>query len=178
MTSFSDKGTGLNTKPHILTAYIDKWHGVSWKIQCPYEGPRECGVLEECYGDNEKYGCSPRPTPPSDLYPPPLSWKKEFPDADLSPEKKAEISEAWDAFFDAQDAWREEHEGREHHRTEQCWFEHTLTEGWCDEEEFLEHFPEGTLISSPMKVLVGYDGHDEDTMPKFKLWEEPTHADS
>jgi hypothetical protein len=164
MSTFSEQGTGANAKPHLLIARITGWGGVDWEIQCPYDGPRECGTLEQCYGspkEQEKHGCPPRPEPPRGM-------PVDFGEHKADPGAK----EAWEAFDKAMDEWRDEHVKDQYHRTEQCWFELGLKQGWFDAEEFLMTIPEGTEIVSPMKVLVGHDGYDEDTTPKFKIWEE------
>jgi hypothetical protein len=171
MTSFANQGTSANSKPHLLTAYINGWGGVTWKIECPHEGPRDCGTLEECHGTPEQmktYGCSPRPVPPSDTMP--VEWGYFKADNDAK--------DVWNTYYNALEQWRTSHEGREHHRTEKCWFELALEEDWFDSEEYLDLIPEGTRIVSPLRVLVGHDGYDEDTTPKFKIWEENGDADS
>lgn len=173
MSTFADQGTGANAKPHLLTAYVTAWGGVGWRVTCPHEGPRDCGMVEECNGtpkDVEKWGCELYPEQPH-VTPIPNGrggWT-------YSPEDQ----EKWDAFEKAQDHWLDEvHGGYRRHRTEQCWFERVLQEDWFDSESYLEHIPEGTEIVSPLKVIVGHDGYDEDTIPLFKIWEEKDDADS
>jgi hypothetical protein len=175
-THYVPQGEGLNVKPHLLIVTIDAWFagGVKWTVQCPYEGPRECGLLEECTGspaDVKQWGCELRP---------------EIPDVRPVPNGKGgfkyllEDQAKWEAYEKALDDWRNVvHSGYEGHRTEECWFVHiSKVSDYFEPEYFLADIPEGTPVNGPLKVLVAYEGSGEDTMPKFKLWKEPSNADS
>jgi hypothetical protein len=176
MTHYVPQGEGLNAKPHLLIATIDTYgySGVKWTVQCPYEGPRECGLVEECNGspaDVAKWGCELYPEQPH-VTPIPTGrggWT-------YSDEDRAK----WEAFEKALDHWLEEvHDGYRRHRTEVCWFVHIAecSDFW-EPEYFLADMPNGLLLNGFLKVLVGYEGQDEDTEPKFKIWEEKANADS
>lgn len=170
MTRFIEQGTGINAKPHLLTARINGWGGIVWSIECPYEGSRDCGSLEECHGtpeQREKYRCSERPVPPSDVMP--VTWGIHQADPGAK--------EAWDDYHEALDQWRDEHDNDGFHRTEECWFELVLREDWFDSEGYLTDL-DNEIVVSPMRVLVGYEGSGEDTEPKFTLWKEEGNADS
>lgn len=176
MTLYVPQGEGLNAKPHLLIPTIDTYgySGVKWTVQCPYEGPRECGLVEECNGtpkDVEKWGCELLPELPN---------VTPVPNGKGGYEYHAHDREAWEAFEAARDRWLNEvHDGYARHRTDECWFVHIATcSDYFEPEYFLADIPEGTPIAGPMKVLVGYEGHDEDTEPKFKIWEEKDNADS
>lgn len=172
MQRFDTRPDGPNAKPHILRAFLDPHAagGVSWTIKCPYEGPRECGLVEECTGsdkDVQKWGCEPFPTPPSDY-------------GDGGPEEDRHA--AWEAFEAARDRWENEvHGGRKWHRTEQCWFEHAIGDWDFEPEYYLSTMTgpnEKLEISSPIQVAVGYDGYDEDTEPLLRPWTAPTEEAS
>lgn len=176
MMHFTPQGEGANAEPHLLIATVDAWRsgGVKWTVQCPYEGPRECGLIEECMGspkEVERWGCEPHPVQP-DVTP--------IPDDRGGWKYSEEDRKKWLAHEDALDHWKNVvHGGYDGHRTDECWFVHisTVSDYW-EPEYFLEGIPEGTPISGPMKVLVGYQGSGEDTEPKFKIWEESGNADS
>ena len=171
---YDAQGTGANRLPHLLIPEIDThWYsGVKWTVSCPYEllGTNEgCGVVEECHGtpqDVEKWGCRLFPEAPSDQYPSGHLLSDE--------ERKA----AWEEFEAEREAWDEAHDWHRWHRTAECWFAHVaVPNSDFDPEYFLADIPRGTPITGPLKVLVGYEGSEEDTEPKFRLWEEPTDAD-
>jgi hypothetical protein len=173
VTHYEKQGEGANRLPHLLKAEIDThWHsGIKWSVECPYEalGSNEgCGIVEECNGteaDVAKWDCLLFPDSPSDI--------EGF--QSLSAEDR---SVAWDAFEAKREVWDEAHDWHRWHRTTECWFAHVaLPNSDLDPEYFLADIPRGTPVLSPLKVLVGYEGSDEDTEPKFRLWEEPTDAD-
>lgn len=167
---FSAQGMGKNARPHLLIARVDvsAYGGISWEVQCPYEGPRECGAIERCYGsdkDVEKWGCTLYPTEPHA----PEAYK---PGEDLP----QELKDAWDAYQQAVDKWREGHlyveNGDYGHRTDQCWFVDRLRSGDEEPEYYLAKITQGIEIRSPLKVLVGHEGSFEEISPLFKLWKE------
>lgn len=168
MKHYDEQGTGSNRLPHLLIPVIDThWYaGIKWTMQCPYEGPRECGLVEECNGtekDVAKWGCELFPMAPSDYH-------------EAAPASR----EDWEKFEAARDHWENEvHGGHRWHRTEECWFATVAVPNSDFEPEyFLEDIPDGTKITGPLKVLVGYEGSEEETEPTFKLWEEPTDAET
>lgn len=174
---FETQGEGGNALPHLLVATISPGSngGVEWTVKCPYEGRRECGSTEECFGtpaDVEKWGCEPFP---------------EMPEISTAVFAKGVLNklvgketEEWAKFEAARDRWVEEvHDGHEWHRTAECWFEYAIKDVWGSEPEFyLSKLPADMEINGPIKVMVGYDGYGEEVEPLFKLWEEPTNADS
>lgn len=170
---FDEPGTGANEKPHLLIATLDIhcWGGVDWRVQCPYEGIRPCGAVEECRGtpeDAKKWGCEPLPKAPEGF----VDMTVPGPQSDR---RRAE----WDEFSKKLVHWRDEvHGGYEWHRTKVCWFQNRIPSGDFEPEDFLSCLPADMEIKSPIKVMVGYEGHGEDVEPVFKLWEEPTDADS
>lgn len=174
---FEKQGQGSNAQPHLLVAKISpgSHSGVQWDVKCPYEGVRECGLTEECSGSEEeakKWGCEPFPVSPPNM--------KGDPNL-RTPEEREADKAAWDKFFEAQDRWRDEvHGGYLWHRTDQCWFEYALRSNpWDFEPEYyLALLPADMEINGPIKVMVGYDAYGEEVEPLFKLWEEPTNADS
>ncbi len=170
--TYETQGTGANRLPHLLIPTIDtyQYSGIRWTVQCPYEteGKAEnCGIVEECNGtpqDVERWGCLLFPTPPSDS-------------ADLAALSEDERKALWEEFEAKREVWDEVNEWHRWHRTTQCWYTHVaVPNSDFDPEYFLADIPRGTPINGPLKVLVGYEGSDEDTEPKFKLWEEPTDA--
>ncbi len=171
MTRYTPQGDGQNRLPHLLVPLIDTkmYSGVRWEVRCPYEGPRECGVIQECHGTDEdvaKWGCEPFPKqPPSATMAP-----------DMSEEERKASDRAWTAFLDDMQEWKDvTHGGYGYHHTDVCWYaEVAIPNSDFEPEYFLADIPDGTPIEGPLKVLVGYEGSDEDTEPKFKLWEEPT----
>lgn len=184
MAHYVAQGKGINAKPHLLIPTIDPWWngGVKWTVQCPYEGPRECGLVEECNGTEEdvaRWGCEPFPAMPGGYGSLVVAMPEGYDGlvvGPLSEERRA----AWRKFEQERDRWEDEvHGGYRWHRTEECWFATVAVPNSDFEPEyFLSDIPRDTPINGPIKVLVGYEGQDEDTEPKFKLWEEPTHADS
>ena len=173
MSTYDKQGSGANRLPHLLVPVIDThWYaGIKWSVECPYEelGSNEgCGVVEECNGtpqDVEKWGCLLFPTSPSDR-----EGFRDLPDE----ERKA----AWEEFEAKREVWDEAHDWNRWHRTKDCWYAHVAVPNSDFEPEyFLADSPTGTKTTGPMKVLVGYEGSEEDTEPKFKLWEE-THAET
>jgi hypothetical protein len=173
MSYYSKQGAGENRLPHLLVATIDThWNsGIKWVIQCPYEadGKAEgCGIVEECNGtpdDVAKWDCLLFPESPSD-HPPQL--------AAMSDEERAA---AWSEFEAKREVWDEAHDWNRWHRTTECWYATVaIPNSDFDPEYFLADISRGTPINGPLKVLVGYEGSDEDTEPKFRLWEEPDGA--
>lgn len=166
---YDEQGAGANRLPHLLIPTIDthQYAGIKWTVTCPYEelGSNEgCGIVEECNGtepDVAKWGCELHPLPPSDYH-----------------EAAPASHEEWEAYEEARDRWLNEvHDGYRWHRTTDCWFAKVAVPNSDFEPEyFLADIPSGTPITGPLKVIVGYEGSDEDTEPKFKLWEEPTDA--
>lgn len=171
---FDKQGEKANAQPHLLTAYLDldSFAGVTWRVTCPYTGPKECGMVEECRGtsrDVEKWGCEPYPSAPDirSLQNPDGTWSAVAND------------EVWDAFHKARDRWVDEiHDGNEFHRTQACWYEEAISSGDYEAEYFLSAFPREYVIVSPIKVMVGYEGYADECEPVLKLWEEPTDDQS
>jgi hypothetical protein len=170
-----------NEKPHLLIAKVEVWGsypGIKWSVECPYESDdtRDCGVIEECTGsseDMEKWGCGPVPQEPSSKE---VAQDMAHSGEDMSPEMR----EAWDVYEDALEEWRDDHiyygEGYGH-RSGECWFIHTLSEGDVEPETILAGIPDGTPIVSPFLVSVHYDGSFDEAEPNFTLWKEASDDD-
>lgn len=174
MSYYSEQGVGENRLPHLLVAEIDAhWHsGIKWTVQCPYEAEKKaegCGVVEECsgsLGDVVKWGCLLFPESPSD--------RPQY--ATLNEEERAA---AWEEFEAKREVWDEVHDWHRWHRTTECWYATVAVPNSDFEPEyFLKDIPRGTPIAGPLKVRVGYEGSDEDTEPRFRLWEEPASAET
>lgn len=170
---YDAQGEGANRLPHLLIPEINtRWHsGIKWTVTCPYAetgGSPGCSIVEECNGtpeDVKKWGCLLFPTAPSDI--------ENF-DSLSQEERQAH----WDEFEAKREIWDEAHDYRRHHPTSECWFANVaIPNSDFEPEYFLADIPDGTAVTGPLKVLVGYEGSDEDTEPKFRLWEEPTDAD-
>lgn len=174
------QGTGQNVRSHLLigTIRIDSYGGsIEWSLKCPYEGPRACGAVETCEGipaDVEKWGCMPYPpvpSLPSDL--------KTLAGAALGhyPEEYLRQFEVWEG---ARDAWQDDHDyaggGEYGHRTELCWYEYYFHEGDMEPEDILRCFPDGTVLATPLKVLVGTIGYEDETAIEFQLWKDEADA--
>lgn len=158
---FSPVGEHDNRLPHLLIASISQnWSGaVQWRLECPYEGvERPCSLLMEC----EEGGDHVRP---SDPYHKPMVTK----DLEIDPEYREEI----EAYERAMEVWEEAHPNGSYHHTDRCWAEWVIAEGeYAEPEYFLSDIPDGTLLGSPLKVLLGARGHGEDQEPVFRLWPE------
>ena len=174
MSYYTEQGQRENRLPHLLVAEIDThWHsGIKWVVKCPYEAEDEdegCGIVEECNGtpaDVEKWGCLLFPSSPSD--------ESSYPE--MSDEERRA---AWDEFEAKREAWDEAHDHHRWHRTPQCWYAHiAVPNSDFEPEYFLADIPRGTPIEGPLKVLVGYEGADEDAEPKFRLWKESGDAET
>lgn len=139
-----------NELPHVLVPHLDQtgWCGISWKLQCPYEGIRPCGVLVPCT-DPAHAG----PHPPHE----PESWD------DPSP--------AWKKYWEDYEAWREECPTSTHPGPE-CWYQHVLAVGDEEPEYFLAELPEGP-ITGPLQVAVSTTGYDDDLQIHFHLFTTP-----
>lgn len=166
---FPEQGTGENTLPHLLIARIEvsAYAGISWSVQCPYEGPRPCGMLESCTGtdqDVKKWGCSSYPVEPQ--FPHGYKFDMEMP---------KDLQDAWKVYQQAVSNWRDDHvesEGDYYHRGDQCWYIDRLRSGDEDPEYYLACITPDTEIRSPLKVAVGHEGWQEEISPLFRLWKE------
>lgn len=171
---FSEQGQAENAQPHLLIARIDvsAYAGISWSVQCPYEGNRSCGMLVRCTGspaDVEKWGCT--------LYPVEPEWPKGYKfDMEMPPE----TADAWRVYRQAVSDWQDDHvshEGDTFHRGSDCWYINRLRSGDEDPEYYLAHITPETEVHSPLKVAVGHDGWDEEISPVFRLWKEAADGD-
>lgn len=170
---FEERGAGANARPHRLIALIDRFAsgGVQWRVECPYEGIRPCGAVEECHGsprDNAKWGCKPYPVPPD-------TSPREKPGGgyEYSDEDRAK----WREFERLRSEWLDEHGGHEWHRTDECWFQIIHSHDY-DPEYYLAELPDDYPINGPIEVMVGYDDDYDEPEPVFKLWKESPDADS
>ena len=138
-----------NELPHVLTPHLDQngWCGISWKLKCPYEGVRPCGVWVKCTEH----------TPP---VPPP------------GPENWDDPSEAWQKYWAAYEDYRENVCPTEHHPGPECWFEHILALGEEEPEYYLAELPAGT-ITGPIPVAVSVTGYDDDMQMHFHPYTTP-----
>jgi len=146
---YYDRGEGQNRLPHLLYAVIDDrgWGNVRWRVECPYEGVRDCGVLVPCTEHKE-------PTQPRGLT--------------GSAKRRAE-----QRFLQAYDEWHDLHGyGAAEHPGSECWFEHMLTEGDIEPEYFLADIPNDTPLTWPLEIRVGHEGSYDESTPIFTTWKD------
>lgn len=175
MSTYVDQGHGENAKPHLLIAKLDTHYGgVHWTIQCPYEGNRPCGLIEECFGtpqENERWGCPPMPIEPQ--------MPKGYDPYGNHAMPSHFLAQTMDEYMGALDDWRDAHtrtaQGTYGHHTAACWYPTVL--GDDEPEYYLADMPEGLEIRSPIKVCVGYDSSLDEATPIFRLWKEAADGD-
>jgi hypothetical protein len=142
---FDPEGTGLNTLPHLLVAYLDLQgvDGVTWSLECPHTGlSKPCGMLQECLEH-------PRPVPPPGM---------PCDDNDA----------AWKTWRDADDEWEQDHERGGTHPNGDCWWEYMVRES--DAEGFLSQMGQKRPITGPMQVAIASEGFDDMAEIVFRPW--------
>lgn len=146
---YYDRGEGQNRLPHLLYAVINDYGygNVRWRVECPYEGVRDCGLLVPCTEHKE-------PTQPRGLT--------------GSAMRRAEAK-----FLEAHDEWHDLHSyGPAEHPGSECWFEYMIAAGDVEPEYFLADVPKDTPLTYPLEIRVGHEGAYDEATPIFTTWKD------
>lgn len=139
----------MNDKPHWLTAHLDTQYGngVRWELMCPYEGPRDCGILVPCKVPAHHQPSAPR--------------VPEFQDR-----------RGWERYAYLDDLWRDFHPNGPFHPGTECWVKDRIESNDLEPEYWLREMTAKT-ITGPIPVAVRIEGWDEDAEPILTDWKDP-----
>jgi hypothetical protein len=78
---------------------------------------------------------------------------------------------AWAEYYEADDAWSDEHPNGAVHPTDECWLKDFVAEGYEDGFELDIEF-DGQPVVSPIPVYWTNRGHFDDSFVELHPWEE------